>query len=61
MLDVGRHIADELVSMTAALNDILARATRLVTLHNSILLGQIMEKFGDQLADLPVVQLDSRL
>ena len=31
MLDVGRHIADELLQITGALNDILSRATRLVT------------------------------
>jgi len=46
MLDVGRHIADELVQTTAALNDVLARATRLVTLANCAMLEKLAEEKG---------------
>lgn len=46
MLDVGRHIADELVQTTAALNDVLARATRLVTLSNAAMLARLGEEKG---------------
>jgi hypothetical protein len=46
MLDVGRHIADELVQTTAALNDVLARATRLVTLSNAAMLERLCEEKG---------------
>lgn len=30
ILDVGRHIADELIQLTAALNDLLARSSLLL-------------------------------
>ena len=46
MLDVGRHIADELVATTAALNDVLARATRLVTLANAVMIERLAEEKG---------------
>jgi hypothetical protein len=46
MLDVGRHIADELLQTTAALNDVLARATRLVTLANCAMLEKLAEDKG---------------
>lgn len=46
MLDVGRHIADELVQTTSALNDVLARATRLVTLANTAMLERLAEEKG---------------
>ena len=46
MLDVGRHIADELMQTTAALNDVLARATRLVTLANCAMLEKLAEDKG---------------
>ena len=46
MLDVGRHIADELIQTTSALNDVLARATRLVTLANCAMLERLAEEKG---------------
>ena len=46
MKDVGRHIADELVQTTSALNDLLARATRLVTLANVAMLERLAEAQG---------------
>lgn len=54
ILDVGRHIADELIQLTAALNDLLARATRLVTLANAELLQRLALQSGMEISTLPV-------
>jgi len=48
-LDIGRGIADEAVSLTTALNDILARAVRLVTLHNTMMVERLAEKLGEEI------------
>lgn len=54
ILDVGRHIADELIHITCALNDLLARATRLVTLTNAVMMEQMAQKMGmESYASLP--------
>ncbi|KAJ1491454.1 hypothetical protein T484DRAFT_1933209, partial [Baffinella frigidus] len=56
MLDVGRHIADELLQMTGALNDILSRATRLVTLTNAMMMERLALKCGIEAAQMPVAE-----
>ena len=56
MLDVGRHIADELLQITGALNDILSRATRLVTLSNALMMERLMLKCQLDGEKMPVAE-----